>query len=145
VVKAVMTMIRTYTELIKLPTFAERLAYLDLYGRVCDATFGDDRIFNQKFYSSSEWRRVRNAVIARDNGCDLGIEECAIPDGVTIYIHHLEPITIEDIMLGSNKLLDPENLITTIFDTHQIIHYGRKNKINLPQERTPNDTCPWKR
>lgn len=136
--------IKTYSELIKLPTFKERFEYLKLGGRVGEDTFGYDRYLNQIFYKSDEWLAVRSYVITRDNGCDLGIPEHEIR-GNRIIIHHLNPITKEDILNRSEKLLDPENLITTIKSTHDAIHYGSDNILyEEPIERSKNDTCPWR-
>ena len=138
-------MIRTYTELSKLKTFKERFEYLQLNGEVCKDTFGFDRIFNQIFYGSSEWKRSRDIVIVRDNGCDLGIEGHEI-NGQRVIIHHLNPITLEDIEKKSPMLFDPEYLITTIHSTHNAIHYGDESLlITAPIERSKNDTCPWKK
>lgn len=135
--------IRTYSELITLPTFEERFHYLQLDGRVGEETFGFDRYLNQAFYKSEEWLRVRDLVIVRDNGCDLGIEGREIYG--RILIHHMNPITIDDIAKRSKYLLDPEYLITTVKNTHDAIHYGDESLlIKLPIERTRNDTCPWK-
>lgn len=138
-------MLRTYTELSKLKTFEERFEYLRLNGRVGKETFGFDRIFNQVFYKSDEWLVVRDFVIIRDNGCDLGVEGYDI-NGQRILIHHMNPISLEDIEKRTEILMNPEYLITTIHNTHQAIHYGDENLlIKLPRERTKNDTCPWKR
>lgn len=138
-------MIRTYTELSKLKTFEERFEYLCLNGEVGKETFGFDRIFNQEFYRSVEWRRVRDQVIIRDCGCDLGIPGHEIY-GQRILIHHMNPISLEDLERRSEILMNPEYLITTIHNTHQAIHYGDADLlIKLPPERTKNDTCPWKR
>ena len=140
--------IKTYSELIKLSTFEERFDYLKLQGKVGQDTFGFDRIFNQKFYTSTEWRRVRNQVITRDLGCDLGIEEYEIPNGTPIYIHHMNPITLKDLNDRTEYLLNPEFLITTTYDTHNAIHYGTDSifpRRGVVIERRPNDTCPWKR
>ena len=139
-----MTKIRTYSELILLPTFEERFEYLKLDGRVGEDTFGFDRYLNQVFYRSHEWKKIRDHVIIRDNACDLGIE------GLDIYgkvlIHHMNPITVKDIESRSKILLDPEYLICTVHNTHNAIHYGDENLlIKTPSERTKNDTCPWKR
>lgn len=137
-------MIRTYTELSRLKTFDERFEYLQLKGIVGRETFGFDRIFNQKFYTSDEWHRVRDEVIVRDNGCDLGVKGFEI-FGRRIIIHHINPITMDDIANGSSILLDPENLITTIHPTHNAIHYGDKRLlIRAPIERRKYDTCPWR-
>ena len=136
---------RSYTELVRLKTFDERLAYLNLNGVVGDDTFGAKRYLNQKFYTSYEWRMFRNKIIARDLGCDLGCEDHEILDGTMILIHHINPILPEDLLCYTEKLLDPENAITTILDTHNSIHYGTQN-IKIPKlalERTPNDTKLW--
>lgn len=138
-------MIRTYTELSKLKTFEERFEYLRLDGQVGKETFGFDRIFNQTFYRSVEWRRVRDQVIIRDCGCDLGVPGHEIY-GQRILIHHMNPISLEDLERRSEILMNPEYLITTIHNTHQAVHYGDADLlIKLPRERTKNDTCPWKR
>lgn len=137
--------IRTYSELSKLHTFKERFEYLRLDGEVGVDTFGFDRIFNQRFYRSREWKRIRDAVIIRDDGCDLGVQGHDIL-GQRIIIHHLNPISLQDIESCSDILLNPEYLITTIHDTHNAIHYGDASLLTqLPVERTKNDTCPWKR
>lgn len=133
---------KCYSELILLPTFAERLDYLSTAQKVCEATFGDDRYLNQILYHTSEWRRIRNIVISRDNGCDLAIPDLPIFD--RIYIHHIVPVTKEDIVNRARLVLDPENLISVSFNTHQLIHYGVKSdKLPIMAERKPNDTCPW--
>lgn len=135
--------LRTYSELILLPTFEERFEYLKLNGAVGIDTFGFDRYLNQTFYKSAEWKRIRNKVIIRDNGCDLGI------DGYEIYgrilIHHMNPITQDDIINRTDLLLNPEYLISVSLDTHNGIHYGDINQLlKEPIVRKPNDTCPWK-
>lgn len=137
---------KSYSELIQLPTFEDRLRYLMLYGKIGYDTFGYDRFLNQDFYRSKEWHQTKSKIILRDLGCDLGIKGHEIPDGLPVYIHHINPITVDDILNHDPILLDPENLITTIFNTHQIIHYGPKdaNRPTLPLERSPNDTCPWR-
>lgn len=136
--------IRTYSELITLPTFEERFKYLQLNGQVGKDTFGFDRYINQNFYRSLEWKRVRDKVILRDNGCDLGVEGYEIHG--RILIHHMNPITIRDIESMSEYLLNPEYLISTVHNTHNAIHYGDESLlITAPIERTKNDTCPWKR
>lgn len=135
--------IRIYTELSELPTFEERFEYLKLSGKVGAETFGFDRIFNQKFYSSYEWKRIRNFVISRDLGCDLGVDGYEIQNG--IFIHHMNPITLDDIEKRTEILLNPNYLICTSFETHNAIHYGDVSQaVRKPIERTPNDTCPWK-
>ena len=135
--------IRTYSELITLPTFEERYRYLRLGGKVGEETFGFDRYINQTFYRSQEWRSIRDYVITRDNGCDLGIEDREIAG--RILIHHMNPISVEDILHRSEYLLDPEYLISTIKNTHDAIHYGDESLLIVaPIERTRNDTCPWR-
>lgn len=137
--------IRTYSELSKLKTFRERYEYLKLDGTVGEETFGFDRYINQMFYKSEEWKRIRNYVITRDNGCDLGIQDRKIVDSV-ILVHHMNPITKEDIINKNEILLDPEYLITTIKPTHDAIHYGDENLLAEDLViRSKNDTCPWKR
>lgn len=135
--------IRTYSELIKLPTFEERYEYLKLDGKVGEETFGFDRYINQEFYRSNEWLKVRDFVIVRDGGCDLAIEDREIVG--KILVHHMNPITIDDILNRSKFLLDPEYLISTIKNTHDAIHYGDSSLlITAPIERRKNDTCPWR-
>lgn len=137
--------IRTYKELSRLVTFEERFEYLKLNGEVGKDTFGFDRFINQKFYTSREWRALRDFVIVRDNGCDLGIDGHEIT-GRKIIIHHMNPITMKDIVDQSEYLMNPEYLITTIHNTHNAIHYGDKSLlITAPIERRANDTCPWKK
>lgn len=139
-----MTTIKTYSELIELPTFKERYSYLRLSGRVGKDTFGFDRYLNQNFYRSIEWKRVRDQVIVRDNGCDLGIEDRPIIG--KILIHHMNPITDKDILNLTDILLNPEYLICVSHITHNAIHYGDENLlITEPIVRTKYDTCPWKR
>ena len=133
---------RTFTELSKLDTFEDRFEYLVLNGLVGESTFGYDRYLNQKFYTSKEWRDVRRQVILRDNGCDLGIEGFEIHHG--LLIHHMNPMTIDDIRHGDPKVLDPEYLITTTHQTHNAIHYGDVSL--LPRrviQRRPGDTDLW--
>lgn len=139
-----MTTIRTYSELSKLNTFIDRYRYLRLDGTVGYETFGFDRYLNQIFYQrSSKWIAARDYVIIRDNGCDLGVDGYEIHG--RILVHHMNPITIEDIEKESDFLLDPEFLITTVHNTHNAIHYGNEDLlIQGPIERTKNDTCPWK-
>lgn len=134
--------IRTYSELITMPSFEERYRYLKLDGVVGEETFGFDRYLNQLFYRSKEWKTIRNFVITRDNGCDLGM------DGHDIYgkilVHHMNPISKNDILGRSEYLLDPEFLISTIKNTHDAIHYGDESLlITEPIQRSKNDTCPW--
>lgn len=137
------TGIRRYSELIKLPTFKERFEYLRLDGQVGESTFGFDRYANQKFYRSAEWKKIRNHIIMRDHGCDLGM------DGYEIYgkilIHHMNPISLRDIDTASGFLLNPEYLICVTLDTHNAIHYGDEELLFCGiTERSKNDTCPWK-
>lgn len=135
--------IKRYSELILLPTFEERYKYLQLNGVIGDETFGFDRYINQMFYRSQEWKQVRDYVIVRDNGCDLGIEGHEIRG--KILIHHMNPIGIKDIQQVNKFLLDPEYLITTMLSTHNAIHYGDESLlVTDPIERSKNDTCPWK-
>ena len=135
--------IRTYSELILLPTFEERFKYLQLNGRVGDETFGFDRYINQNFYRSAEWKRIRDLVIMRDNGCDLAFEGYEIYG--KILIHHMNPITVKDVELSTEYLMNPEYLICVTHNTHNAIHYGDEKLINKgPIVRTKNDTCPWK-
>ena len=137
------TNIRTYSKLILLSTFEERYEYLQLKGFVGKDTFGFDRYLNQNFYRSPEWKRVRDFVIIRDNGCDLGIEDRTIHS--KIIIHHMNPIGMDDIQNVSDFLLNPEYLICTTHQTHNAIHYGDENLLTRnPIERRINDTCPWK-
>ena len=138
------TMIKTYTELCKFKTYEERLKYLAIGNGVGEETFGSRRYLNQQFYRSAFWKRLRNEIIFRDNGCDLGIE--SEPIYGKPLIHHMNPITKQDVLDRSDIVLDPEFLITTTRDTHNAIHYGRKTK-DRPQaiERNPFDTCPWRK
>ena len=137
------TKIRSYSELILLKTFEERFNYLKLDGVIGECTFGSGRYLNQKFYNTPEWRRFRNKIIIRDNGCDMGL------DGYDIYgrihIHHINPITKEDILNRSYCLFDPENVICLSEDTHKLLTYGADAPIQKPIERFKNDTCPWRR
>jgi hypothetical protein len=139
--------IKTYSELAQLHTFEERFRYLQMSASVGKDTFGFDRYLNQMFYKTAEWKSLRDYIIVRDNGCDLGIEGYEIDRSVSIYIHHMNPITKDDIINRSEYLLNPEYLITTIFPTHNAIHYGDETLLNnrIPVQRTRNDTCPWKR
>lgn len=135
--------IRTYSELITIPTFEERFEYLQLKGSVGKDTFGYDRYLNQVLYRSPEWKRLRNQIIIRDCGCDLAC------DGYDIYgkvlIHHLNPITVEDVLARSRKVFDPDNLVCVSHNTHNAIHYGDVDLIVTgPIVRTKNDTCPWR-
>lgn len=136
-------MTRTFTELSKLSTFTERFNYLRLDGEVGKETFGFERYLNQKFYHSLEWKRVRDFVILRDNGCDLGVADHDIFSRAVI--HHMNPILTSDVVHCTDILLDPEYLITTTHDTHNALHYGDENLLQKPLvERRPGDTCPWR-
>ena len=136
--------IKTYTELSQLNSFEDRYRYLRLGGSVGIDTFGFDRYLNQIFYRSDKWKHIRDKIILRDNGCDLGVEGYEIYG--RILIHHMDPITINDIEQESEFLLDPEFLISTTHNTHNAIHYGNEDLlIKVPLERTKFDTCPWRR
>lgn len=136
--------IKTYSELVKLNSFEERYKYLKLEGKVGEDTFGFDRYLNQIFYKTNEWKSVRDYVISRDNGCDLGMSDREIKFG-KILVHHMNPITKEDILNRSDILLNPEYLITTTKNTHDAIHYGSDDLLYQDTvERYKNDTCPWK-
>lgn len=135
---------RRYSELTKFGTFKERFEYLRLDGEVGSETFGFDRYLNQVFYSSPEWKRVRREVILRDNGCDLGLPGYEIDRH--IIIHHMNPISANDILERRSEIFNPEYLICVTHDTHNAIHYGDETKLKAePIMRRPNDTCPWKR
>lgn len=139
------TIIRTYSELIILETFEERFLYLKLDGSIGEDTFGFDRYLNQLFYRSPEWKQVRNFVITRDMGCDLAIPDHEIINQ-QILIHHMNPLTKEDIINKSDYLLNPEYLICTTKKTHNAIHYGDERILDqiVPIVRTKNDQCPWR-
>lgn len=139
------TTIRTYSELITLPTYIERFNYLKLGSKVGADTFGFDRYLNQQFYHQDpRWRSARDKVIIRDNGCDLGMEGYEIQG--KIIVHHMNPITMDDIINKRDWIYDPEFLICTVHNTHNAIHYGDENLLfKGPVVRAPNDTCPWKR
>ncbi len=136
--------IKRYSELMLLPTFIERYRYLKIGGRIGVATFGHDRYLNQILYHSDEWLDFRNDIIVRDNGCDLAMPGFELYD--RIMVHHINPITVEDVLKRDPKIFDPENVISTCLNTHNAIHYGDESRLALlPNERTPNDTCPWRR
>ena len=136
-------MIRTYTDLIAIPTFVERFKYLKLMGSVGADTVGYDRYLNQIFYTTREWRHLRDQVILRDMGRDLAMEGYEIHG--KLYIHHLNPISKDDIIERSEYLMNPEFLVCTSFETHNAIHYGNADNLrSVPIERRANDTCPWK-
>lgn len=138
-------MTRTYSELCRIHSFEDRFKYLELKGAVGRETFGYDRYFNQQFYNSYEWRRVRDEVILRDQGCDLGVKGYDIPG--RILIHHMNPVRLEDIRDSIEVLLDSEYLICVSHDTHNAIHYGNGDFLRGREfvERTQNDTCPWRK
>lgn len=138
--------LRTYDELITLPTFEDRLNYLKLNGRVGQETFGFDRYTNQRFYTSREWKQIRNEVIVRDRGYDLGVEDEDHLIQGSIIVHHMNPVTIDDLKHGSPLILDPRFLISVSHDTHNAITYdsAKPRNVNLI-ERTKYDTCPWRR
>lgn len=146
--------IKTYSELITLPSFEERFEYLKLDGQVGKETFGYDRYLNQILYNSQEWRCFRNEIIIRDNACDLACEDHEISSwrdengrirGQKILIHHINPITVDDVINRSSIVFDPENTITTILSTHNAIHYGDESLLpKVPIERSKNDMCPWR-
>lgn len=135
---------KSYSELIQIPTYLERYRYLRIGGRVGKETFGYDRYLNQILYRTGEWKRFRRDIIVRDNGCDLACE------GYTIYgnilVHHIDPITVDDVLRRDPKIFDPENVIATCLNTHNAIHYGDESLlVTDPIIRTKYDTCPWKR
>lgn len=134
--------VRTYDELVRINSFEKRFKYLSLRGGVGDATFGHERYLNQQFYRSREWRHIRQVVIARDLGMDLGVEGHEIYD--KIIIHHMNPMSIEDVENGNSAILDPQYLITTTHRTHNAIHYGDASLLPQPLvERRPGDTKLW--
>lgn len=137
--------IRTYTELIQIPTFIERFRYLKLGGKVGEETFGWERYLNQKFYQSYEWREFRRQIILRDQGCDLGLDGYEFAPGEMVLIHHMNPINTKDIVNQTEFLMDPEYVISVRKKTHDAIHYGDESLIMEyePIVRRPGDTCPW--
>lgn len=139
-----MTTIKTYSELIILPTFIERFNYLKIGGQVGEQTFGYDRYLNQILYRTPEWKRFRRDIVVRDMGCDLACDDREIVGKV--IVHHLNPLLIDDVVNLSPKIFDPENVVCCSLDTHNAIHYGDTNLLmKEPVVRTKNDTCPWKR
>lgn len=136
-------MFRTYSELIRIPSFEERFEYLSIGARVGERTFGSRRFFNQEFYRSQQWRSLRSYLIVRDQACDIAHPDWPIPD--RIVIHHLNPIREENFDIANPALTDPENLVCVSYRTHNAIHYGDAGQLPKPiAERRPNDTCPWK-
>jgi len=140
-----MNHIRTHSELSQIDSYEERFEYLSLSGRVGEDTFGFDRYLNQQLYKSKEWKMIRDIVITRDNGCDLGMDGYDIFG--TIYVHHMNPISPDDILNSSEYLLNPEYLICVSLDTHNAIHYGTNDYVNKNKviTRRANDHCPWKK
>lgn len=134
---------KTYSEVMRIKNFEDRLEYLYIGDKVGGETFGTNRWLNQQFYKSPPWRDVRDKVILRDAGCDLAFDGCELSRR-NIIVHHINPITKEDIIDRKSCLFDMENLIAVSLQSHNYIHYGTKPDV-LPMERTPNDTCPWKR
>ena len=134
--------IKTYAEMQTFDTYEERLQYLHIGDSVGRETFGHARQLNQMLYTCSEWRRVRRDVIIRDNGCDLGIDGCELSKGI---VHHLNPITVDDIINRDPKVFDLNNLVYCSLNSHNFIHFGLDDKKEPVVERRPNDTCPWKK
>ena len=139
-------MIRTYTELMQIPDFLERFRYLKIGGKIGEETFGKNRYLNQKFYNSAEWRNFRRDILVRDLGCDLADRDHPFARDELVILHHMNPITIDDIIDGNPALMDPENVIATSLNTHNAIHYGDESLLTRFEliERKPFDTCPWK-
>lgn len=139
-------LIKSYTELITLPTFEERFNYLRQAGRIGEDTFGPDRYIYQAFLASLEWKRFRRQVLIRDNACEMGLIDEPIPDGVIIVVHHINPITVSDVINRSPLLFDMDNVISMSQNLHRFLHYGGglPDCMLNPIERVPNDTCPWK-
>lgn len=136
--------IKTYSELITIPDYLDRYQYLRIGGKVGAETFGYDRYLNQILYTSKEWLRFRNDVIIRDNGCDMGHPDYQLDE--RILVHHIDPITVEDVLNRHPKVFDFENVVCVSLNTHNAIHYGDESLLVLPPlERRPNDTCPWRR
>lgn len=136
-------MAKSYHEMLRIHGFAERYRYLRLHGKVGEVTFGGNRYLNQAFYTSDEWKRIRNEVIIRDNGCDLAVPDREIAG--LIYIHHINPITYEDLVEMNDKVIDLDNLVCTSRETHDAIHFGDERLLRPDYvPRRPNDTCPWK-
>lgn len=137
------TLIKSYSELLTIPTFEERYRYLRINGSVGEDTFGNERYLNQVLYTSGEWRKFRRKIILRDNGCDLACAGFEIP--VRIIVHHINPITVEDVLERKQKVFDPDNVVCASHNTHLAIHYGDKDLLVVaPIERSRNDTCPWR-
>ncbi len=140
-----MSIKKTYSELIKIPTFIDRFRYLKIGGQVGEFTFNGHREWNQRLYNSPEWRSFRRKIAIRDNGCDLAHPDHQVRGSTKIIIHHINPITIEDIANNNPMIFDMENVITTIMNTHQAIHYSNEELLyDDPIIRTKNDTCLWR-
>lgn len=139
-------MTKTYSELLTIPTYAERFEYLQLFGIPGEDVFGPTRWVNQEFYSSYIWKKFRRDIIIRDDGCDMAFPNCNIQG--KIYVHHITQLKSDDILRMSSKVLDPENVVCVSFNTHNAIHYGDINLLNQYGnhfiERAPNDTIPWR-
>lgn len=136
--------IKTYSELISIPDYLDRYHYLKISGKVGAETFGYDRYLNQILYTSDEWRKFRREIIIRDNGCDMGHPDYEMDS--YIIVHHIDPITVEDVINRHPKVFDPENVVCVSRTTHNAIHYGDESLLMLPPiERSKNDTCPWRR
>lgn len=137
---------KSYSELVRIPSFKERFDYLKLTGDVGAATFGGHRVINQAFYRSKEWRNLRRGIILRDCGCDLGVLGFEYGPKTIVVLHHINPLSIDEIASNSDALLDPDNIISCSFRTHNAIHYGSYDLIaDDIAVRTPNDTCPWRK
>ena len=137
--------IKRYSDLIKLPTAKERFEYLKLPGSIGTSTFGFDRYLNQAFYRSKEWRKFRRDMIIRDGGCDMALPDREIPDGAKLILHHINPLTLEEVEEQGPALFDPENVVCVSDRTHNAIHYGDISLLTMePTIRRPFDTCPWK-
>lgn len=136
---------KSYTELIQISSYEDRFHYLKIGGTIGIATFGSNRYLNQIFYTSPEWKAFRKKIIIRDQGCDMGIGDMEIA-GDRVIVHHINPITVDDVLQRSSSLFDPENVITVADNTHKAIHYGDFSLLPpiKPIERAPNDMCPWR-
>lgn len=138
-------MIRTYSEMLKFKTIEERFEYLKLDGNVGESTFGSRRYLNQALYSSDEWKKFRTSIILRDNACEFGLEDYPINDIKEIRIHHIIPLTIDDVLNRDSKIFDPNNVVCVSDLTHKALHYSNEELLPKPYvERRKNDTCPWK-
>lgn len=139
------TMSKSYSELIKIDSYLDRYKYLKIGGKVGDETFGNSRYINQRLYHSSEWRQFRSKVILRDLSCDMAVEGYEIYDPRNLIIHHINPITLEDVLNRDPKIFDMDNVVCVSLGTHNAIHYGDESQLPIIlTERSPNDTCPWK-